>query len=286
MPEKLPTGTEISISRRSLPADYQMPIMGMSTDHYALGFLLSGDRRTITPRQTYDAHAGDVSMMAPFLYHRTVSLSDAPYESYLVKFTAKAAEPLTQLMGPSFLDELTERKIHHLPPAAGQRLCAMLEEMRLVYEKSPPYAEAVLQGMLPRILTLVQEESVGEGAEYFPSRLSAPVIDMLARMEECCGSELTLDSLAREMGYSPAHLSRLFKTQLGCGFSQYLTRMRLRRACFLLSETDQSIGSIALACGFCNGDYFATRFRAGMGLPPGDFRRQARQHIPQGGSQP
>jgi len=37
-----------------------------------------------------------------------VSLSDTPYESYLVKFTAKAVEPLVQLLGSTFLDELTE----------------------------------------------------------------------------------------------------------------------------------------------------------------------------------
>ena len=139
MPEKLPAGVEISITRRSLPADYQMPIMGMATDHYAIGFLISGDRRTITPTQSYDAHAGDVSVMAPYLYHRTVSLSDTPYESYLIKFTEKAAEPLTQLMGVSFLEEMTERKIHHLPTSAQSRLSSLMEEMKTASERDEPY---------------------------------------------------------------------------------------------------------------------------------------------------
>ena len=102
MPEKLPAGIEISIARRSLPSDYQMPVMGMATDHFALGFLISGDRRTITPTQSYDAHAGDVTVMAPFLYHWTVSISDAPYESYLIKFTEKAENDLSGLRGEGF----------------------------------------------------------------------------------------------------------------------------------------------------------------------------------------
>ena len=276
MPEKLPAGTEISVSWRNLPADYRMPVMGMATDHYSLSFLLSGDRRAITPRQSYDIHAGDVSMMAPFLYHRTVSLSCAPYQSYLVKFTEAAAEPLTQALGPSFLAEMTEQKIHHLPEEARSRLVSLLEEMRRVFESGAPYTGLVLQGMLFRLLTLVREERSGSGAEYFPSRLSSPVIEMLARIEEQYGEELTLEALSRDLGYSQAHLSRLFKTQVGSGFSDYLIRVRLRRACSLLADTDLPIGEIALACGFCNGDYFATRFRAGMGVTPGIFRRQAR----------
>ncbi len=276
MPEKLPAGVEISISRRSLPADYQMPVMGMATDHYALGFLISGDRRTITPTQSYDAHAGDVSVMAPYLYHRTVSLSETPYESYLVKFTARAVEPLTQRMGPSFLEEMAERKIHHLPPLAGKRLSCLLDEMMTVAEKGEPYAAPVLQGLLMRVLTLVREERTGQGAVYFDSPLSATAIEMLARMEEQFSGELTLKALASELGYSQAHLSRVFKAELGCSFSAYLSRIRMRKACSLLAETDMPVGEIALACGFCNGDYFSTRFHAEMGTTPGSFRKQAR----------
>jgi hypothetical protein len=51
MPDMLPTGVEISVSRRSLPAEYRMPTMDMSVDHYSIGLLLAGDRRTITPLQ-------------------------------------------------------------------------------------------------------------------------------------------------------------------------------------------------------------------------------------------
>ena len=275
MPDKLPAGVEVSVSRRSLPSDYQMPTMDMSVDHYSFGFLLSGDRRTITPEQSYDAHAGDVSMMPPYLYHRTVSLSSAPYESYLVKFSLKAAEPLNRLLGQSFLDELMERKIHRLPEAAQARLLAILEEMRTVYEGGAPYSGLVLRGLLLRALTLVQEEHTGGGAAYFPSPLSHTVIDVLARMEAQYAEELRLSDIADALGYSEAHLSRLFRRQLGVSFTVYLRRVRLRHVCELLSRTELSVGEIALACGFCSGDYLSTCFRAEMGMTPRAFRQQA-----------
>ena len=139
MPNRLPPGVQISIARRSLPSDYQMPTMDMSTDHYSVGLLLSGDRRTITEQQSYDAHAGDVSTMPPFLYHRTVSLSSVPYESYLVKFTSRAVEPLLELLGHTFLDEMFEEKIHHFPEAIQKRLEWLLDDMLTVFSSRAPY---------------------------------------------------------------------------------------------------------------------------------------------------
>lgn len=275
MPDMLPAGVEISVSRRSLPADYRMPTMDMSVDHYSIGFLIAGDRRTITPQQSYDAHAGDVSMLPPFLYHRTVSLSDTPYESYLVKFTAKAVEPLVQLLGSTFLDELTEQKIHHFREDAQERLQWLFEEMRGVYESGAPYSSIILQGLLLRLLTLVREEHTGSGAEYFPSELSNVIVDVLVRIEQQYAENLRLSDLAGEFGYSTAHLSRLFSRQLGVSFSEYLSRVRMRHVCRLLSGTDRSVSEIALSCGYCSGDYLATRFQARMGMTPLQFRKAA-----------
>ena len=280
MPEKLPAGVEISISRRSLPSDYKMPTMDMSTDHYSVGFLVSGDRRTITAQQSYDAHAGDVSMMPPYVYHRTVSLSTAPYESFLVKFSPRAAEPLVALMGPAYLSDLMEQKIHHFSSMIQAKLLALFEDMVTVYASGAPYSSLILQGQLLRLLTLIHEEHTGHGADYFPSQLSRAIIDTLARIEQQYAEELRLSTLAESLGYSQAHLSRLFRQQLGSSFTEYLTRVRLRHVCDMLIHTDQSISDIALACGFCNGDYLSARFHAGFGMSPREFRRQVRISAP------
>ena len=277
MPVKLPAGVEISVSRRSLPADYQMPTMDMAVDHYAMGFLLSGDRRTITAQQTYDTHAGDVSMMPPFVYHRTVSLSAVPYENYLIKFSATAVEPLIRLLGAGFLDEMMAQKIHRFREDARARVLWLFEEMNAVYAADAAYSGLLLQGLLLRLLTMIHEERIGGAAERFPSELSKPVIDTLARIEAHYGEDLRLSDVAGEIGYSEAHLSRLFTAQLGVGFSAYLARVRLRHVCELLSGTEEPVGAIALACGYCSGDYLAARFREKMGMAPREFRRQAQR---------
>ncbi len=140
------------------------------------------------------------------------------------------------------------------------------------------YGPYLLQGLLMRLVTIVHEEHTGNGAEYFPSRLSNCIIDVLARIEQHYSENLRMGDIAESLGYSEAHLSRLFRKQLGVGFSEYLSRVRMRHVCDMLSTTESSISEIAISCGYCNGDYLSARFRMRMGLTPREFRQHTLAH--------
>lgn len=75
---------------------------------------------------------------------------------------------------------------------------------------------------------------------------------------------------------SQAHLSRAFHTETGQTPLQYLTRLRIEHGLFLLLNTKDSIESIAVACGFLNGNYFAKVFRRYLGCSPEEYRRRNR----------
>ena len=53
---------------------------------------------------------------------------------------------------------------------------------------------------------------------------------------------------------------------------------RLKKACSLLSETDQSIASIAEQTGFNTANYFARWFRKWMGCTAQEYRERSRDH--------
>ena len=44
-------------------------------DFYGIGFIVSGDRQTITPEKISFIHAGNVTPMTIGVYHRTYALS-------------------------------------------------------------------------------------------------------------------------------------------------------------------------------------------------------------------
>lgn len=85
---------------------------------------------------------------------------------------------------------------------------------------------------------------------------------------------LTREDLARYVNASDGHLARCFRQETGLTPMIYLNRYRVNQAQSLLASTDQSITSIALACGFSDGNYFSRVFRQETGLTPLAYRKK------------
>lgn len=84
---------------------------------------------------------------------------------------------------------------------------------------------------------------------------------------------LRVSQLARELGVSPAHLSRTFHRATGLRLVDYVARYRAERARQLLLESSQPIATIAEACGFQSISQFNRVFRATYGQQPRDVRK-------------
>ncbi len=81
-----------------------------------------------------------------------------------------------------------------------------------------------------------------------------------------------LDEIAREVGASPFHLSRVFRRHMGVALRGYLHRLRLGAAMHALSDTDASITRIALDAGFSSHAHLTALFAREMGVPPSHIR--------------
>ena len=86
-------------------------------------------------------------------------------------------------------------------------------------------------------------------------------------------SELSLKSLASQLGFSPSYLSVLIKKELGLPFQDYLIQERMKKAKLLLLTTDLKIYEIAEKVGFEDMNYFSQRFKQVVGLTPRQFKK-------------
>ena len=77
---------------------------------------------------------------------------------------------------------------------------------------------------------------------------------------------------------SERSLHRLFVRHLGRNMTDYLSRLRIGRACMWLVETDRPISVIAADVGFSNLSNFNRRFRTVRQMSPTEFRRYYMQH--------
>ena len=82
-------------------------------------------------------------------------------------------------------------------------------------------------------------------------------------------SDISLSKIAKAHFLSPEHLSRTFKKEIGIGFSDYVTMVRLQNAENLLKNRNgRSISEIAYSCGFNDSNYFSDKFKKIHGISP------------------
>lgn len=85
---------------------------------------------------------------------------------------------------------------------------------------------------------------------------------------------LSLEELARRVGYSPYHLARVFRRETGYALHEYLLQLRLREGLERLPGAAGSLSPLALELGFVSHSHFTTAFTREFGLPPTAVRDQ------------
>ncbi len=88
--------------------------------------------------------------------------------------------------------------------------------------------------------------------------------------------EITLGEMAKRVGMNDSAFSRFFAKATGNSFNRFVNRVRISKACELLSETDIPITAICYEAGFNNIANFNRRFREMKEITPREYRRQSR----------
>lgn len=84
--------------------------------------------------------------------------------------------------------------------------------------------------------------------------------------------DLHLNQIAEELFVTSNYLSRLFRQETGKSFSDYLSHLRIEKACELLGSSTLKIYQIGESVGYPNPRYFSEWFHKQMGMSPGDYR--------------
>jgi AraC family transcriptional regulator len=83
----------------------------------------------------------------------------------------------------------------------------------------------------------------------------------------------SLSVVARQVGVSPAHLSRTFHDVVGTTMHGFREELRLRRALDLLPDCSGGLSRLAFELGYSSHSHFSERFRRKFGMTPQQFVR-------------
>jgi len=96
---------------------------------------------------------------------------------------------------------------------------------------------------------------------------------VLALIDAQLDAQLSIDTLAREAGLSPAHFARAFKQTLGEAPHRFLLSRRLERARHLIERCGAQLSDVAARSGFADQAHFTRHFKRQFGVTPGALTR-------------
>ncbi len=83
--------------------------------------------------------------------------------------------------------------------------------------------------------------------------------------------ELSIGTIANELGYNAKYLSHLFKKKTNKSYTEYLRYYRMKYAVTLFDNGIDSVKNVALLSGFSDPLYFSTVFKRAMGISPKEY---------------
>ena len=96
--------------------------------------------------------------------------------------------------------------------------------------------------------------------------------DSILYVDQYFMTDIRVDDLAKDCGYSSDHYRFLFKQATGVAPKQYILNKRISLAKKLLKGKDLSISEISVRCGFESYSQFMTFFKKKTGLTPNKYR--------------
>lgn len=89
--------------------------------------------------------------------------------------------------------------------------------------------------------------------------------------------EVSLNGVADRLHVSPSTLTRNMQKELGLSFGEYITALRIEKACYLLAHTNQKMYEVAENCGYGSQHYFSRVFRKQRGISPQEYRKSKQE---------
>lgn len=118
------------------------------------------------------------------------------------------------------------------------------------------------------------EASVNQGPEVVNPDLYNTLIikPALEFIQENFKKKIMVNDMAALCNISSSYFSKLFHKITGDTFANYINKLRVEKACALLSSTDTPITMVALDLGFEDSSYFNKVFKRVTGVTPSKYK--------------
>ncbi|AEJ20558.1 AraC family transcriptional regulator [Gracilinema caldarium] len=245
---------------------------------WELLYVVSGSRTFFHQHATYRMNEGSLALIPPGVLHRGINRGSETCELYNL-YIIDPHHPLFMPLVPLYtcwaqhykpviqFEEKTRYEIEVLLNTIGAEL----------EKKDRWYMETVWAYMTILISRVCRYAEQEKGIMVYHST-DFRIDTIMEWIQEHFTEMIDLDRVARIVALSPAYVSKLFYKETQIHLHEYLSYVRIQRACQLLATTRKPIYLIAEHCGFGSLTQFGRVFRELTGQHPFEYRKKTNPH--------
>ena len=125
--------------------------------------------------------------------------------------------------------------------------------------------------LLELVVSLARRSPPRSGSRTGPPRWLTRADEVIS---DTFRETIVLNEVAKECGVHPAHLARAFRKWRGLSIGDQVRALRVEAAVQALTETDLTLGEVALSTGFFDQSHMGRALRRSFGATPLEIRRR------------
>lgn len=235
-------------------------------DEYELHYFLGGDGRFENGSERYVISHGALFFSGPGQRH-SIRPGDMrrPVSYYAVLFALPPEDPLCPILRHIDFSR-------SFPRLAGSRHRLLFEDLKTTYAHPNSARRRAAQHMLQAFLWNLTADT--ETRTHAAAPYNVHVTRAMRLFEENLNTNISVTDVARAIGITQAHLTRLFTCHLGVSPLQYYRRLRMDVAASMLLDSTRSVKEISWELGYSNPFHFTRSFTRYADMSPSEYRRQ------------
>lgn len=226
-------------------------------------FLEEGNCHFFIDNKSYQLEAGDIVLCPGGTIHKA-KYEDTDYKRVLINCSryyipGSIFKDISNIIYVYRNDNITTEVKH------------IFDSLKKEYESGDKYSAEAIRGLMYMLFIMLARNENKKSQTLISNAYIDTAIEYIKNNFQ---SQITLTDIAKKCSVSTEHMSRIFKKETGCCFSEYLTYTRLQHAEYLLKNSNLSITETAQSCGFSDSNYFSVVFKKNYKKSPMALKKE------------
>lgn len=262
------TSSELSLIHYGTEKCRPYHVFAGTRDEYIIHLIISGQGFYTANNNTWTLSAGQMFLILPGKPVVYCADSRAPWSYVWIGFKGNRVESILSECG------FTRNRLVLPSPSPDDYLGIwneMLEHITLSYEDIL-FRESALFRILSLLCANAGKIADLPGSAYKKGQSNDYVSQAVDFISTNYKRDITITDIASMIGISRAYLNHLFKKEYNMSAQEFLIDFRMRKAAYLLTNTDQPVKEVAQNAGYRDALFFSKAFKKRFTVSPQNYR--------------